>query len=147
MRKLFLIALLVVGTTTFAQRPNGEKNEKLTPEQRVDFQVKKMTKDLNLTDKQAEQIKVLIAKEVEKREAKRSEMKAKKEEQGKPSKEEMEARKAEMKANQDEMKSEMKKILTADQYAKWEQKLEERKDKMIEKMKEKRKEKTKPNEN
>lgn len=147
MRKLFLMALLVVGTTTFAQRPRGEKNEKLTPEQRVDFQLKKMTKDLNLTDKQTEQVKALISKEVEKREARRAEMKAKREEQVKPSKEEMEARKAKMKANQDEMKSEMKKILTADQYAKWEQKLEERKDKIIEKMKEKRKGKTKPNQN
>lgn len=141
MKKLVLMALLVVGITTFAQEKREERKEKLTPEQRADFQVKKMTKDLNLTDKQAEQVKVLVAKEVEKREAKRAEMEAKRAEQTKPSKEEMEARKTEMKASQEAMKAEMKKILTADQYKKWEQKLEERKDKMVERMKEKQSEK------
>jgi len=65
-------------------------------------------------------------------------MEARKAEQIKPSKEEMETRKAEMKANKEAMKAEMKKILTADQYSKWEQKMEERKDKMIEKVKERK---------
>lgn len=146
MKKLVLMALLVVGITTFAQEKREERKEKLTPEQRADFQVKKMTKDLNLNDKQAEQVKVLVAKEVEKREVKRAEMEAKRAEQTKPSKEEMEVRKTEMKASQEAMKAEMKKILTADQYTKWEQKLEERKDKMVERVKE-LKENNKPSEN
>ena len=138
MKKLFLVALLVVGMTTFAQEPRGERKEKFTPEQRVDFQLKKMTKDLNLDSKQAEQVKALLTEEAKKRELKRAEMEARKAEQTKPSKEEMETRKAEMKANKEAMKAEMKKILTADQYSKWEQKMEERKDKMIEKVKERK---------
>jgi Spy/CpxP family protein refolding chaperone len=137
MKKLILVALLVVGITTFAQVKSEERKEKFTPEQRVDFQVKKMTKDLNLNEKQAEQIKALITKEIQKRESKRAKMKAKREEQTKPSKEEMESRKTEMKASQDTTKAEMKKILTTDQYAKWELKQEERKEKMVERMKEK----------
>lgn len=139
MKKLFLVALLVVGMTTFAQEQRGERKERFTPEQRVDFQIKKMTKDLNLDEKQAEQVKVLLTQEAKKREAKRAEMEAKKAEQARPSKEEMEARKSEMKANQEAMKAEMKKILSADQYTKWEQKQEERKDKMVERMKDKKK--------
>lgn len=139
MKKLFFVALVFVGMTTFAQRPRGERKEKLTPEQRVDFQVKKMTKDLNLNDKQAEQVKALVSKEVEKREAKRAEMEAKKAEQAKPTKEEMEAKMTEMKANQEAMKAEMKKILTDEQYTKWEQNREEKKEKLVERMKEKKK--------
>jgi hypothetical protein len=124
--------------TTFAQEPRGEGKEKFTPEQRVDFQLKKMTKDLNLDSKQVEQVKALLTEEAKKRELKRAEMKARKAEQTKPSKEEMETRKAEMKASQEAIKAEMKKILTADQYTRWEQKQEERKEKMIEKIKERK---------
>lgn len=136
MRKLVLMAFIVVGITTFAQEKKEERKEKFTSEQRVDFQVKKITKELNLNDNQVNQVKALIAKEVEKREAKKAEMKSKRAEQTKPSKEEKEARRNEMKANQEAMKAEMKKILTADQYTKWELKQEERKEKMIERLKE-----------
>ncbi|MBY0487122.1 MAG: hypothetical protein K2P85_08075, partial [Flavobacteriaceae bacterium] len=109
MKKLFLVALLVVGLTTFAQEKRGDRREQLTPEQRVDFQVKKLTKDLSLDEKQEKEVRVLVAKEVEKREAKRAEMKAKKAEmieKAKPSKEELEARRAEMQKEQASMKAE-----------------------------------------
>lgn len=138
MKKLILVALLVVGITTFAQEKREERKEKFTPEQRVDFQVKKMTKNLNLDSKQAEQVKALLTEEAKKRELKRAEMEARKAEQTKPTKDEIEAKKAEMKTNKEAIKTEMKKILTADQYTKWEQKMEERKDKMIEKLKERK---------
>ena len=143
MRKLVLMAFIVVGITTFAQEKKEERKEKFTSEQRVDFQVKKITKELNLNDNQVNQVKALIAKEVEKREAKKAEMKSKRAEQTKPSKEEKEARRNEMKANQEAMKAEMKKILTSEQYTKWELKQEERKEKMIERLKEN----NKPSEN
>lgn len=143
MRKLVLMAFIAVGITTFAQEKKEERKEKFTSEQRVDFQVKKITKELNLNDNQVNQVKALIAKEVEKREAKKAEMKSKRAEQTKPSKEEKEARRNEMKANQEAMKAEMKKILTAEQYTKWELKQEERKEKMIERLKEN----NKPSEN
>jgi len=142
MKNVFLLALLVVGFTTFAQGRRGERTEKLSTEEKVELQVKRLTNDLSLNEKQAQDVKVLMTKEVTKREAKRAEMKALKEEReqlARPTKEEMEARKAEMKKEQEVMKAEMKKILTADQYTKWEQKQEDRKEKVIEKIKDKKK--------
>ena len=155
MKNLFLAVVLFVGLTTFAQEKKGERREQITSDERVDLQVKRLTKELTLDEKQVKEVRILVAKEVEKREAKRTEMQAKKSENEKmarPSKEEMEARKAdmearkaemetrktEMKKEKDNMKAEMKKVLTAEQYTKWEQKLEDRKEKMVEKVKEKR---------
>lgn len=136
MKKVFLIALLVVGITTFAQgkkerRFNGDK---LTKEQKVDFQVKRMTKDLALNEKQAKEIEVLVAKEVDKREAKRAKMKEEKAQ-------ERNEMRAEMEANQAEMRAEMKKILTPEQFSKWEKNREEKKEKMKEKIAERREKK------
>jgi len=133
MKKLILAVVLVVGMTAFAQDGRRERMEKLTPEQRVDLQVKKMTKDLDLNNKQASEVRILVQKEVEKREAKRAEREAKKAAM-RPSKEEMEAMKAKMQEEQKANAIEMKKILTADQYAKWEKNREERKEKMMDKM-------------
>lgn len=133
MKKLILAVVLVVGMTAFAQEGRRERMEKLTPEQRVDLQVKKMTKDLDLNDKQALEVRILVQKEVEKREAKRAEREAKRAAM-RPSKEEMENMKAKMQEEQKANAIEMKKILTADQYAKWEKNREERKEKMMDKM-------------
>ena len=139
MKKVFLAALLVVGITAFAQEKERKRDgrEKLTPEQKIDFQVKKLTKDLSLNEKQVKEVSVLVAKEVEKREAKRTEMK------------ELKAKKrAEMKAQmeteQAAVSSEMKKILTAEQFAKWEKIREERKEKVKEKMAERREKRKSP---
>ena len=130
MKKVFLAVLLVVGLTTFAQEKEGRK-EKLTPEQKVDFQVKRMTKDLDLNEKQAKEVRVLVTKEVTKREAKR----AKKKEDKAQERSEM---KAEILANQAAMGSDMKKILTAEQYTKWEKNREKRKANFKEKMAERK---------
>ena len=136
MKKLVVALLFIVGITAMAQekemkRPNGDKFASLTPEQKVEFQVKKMSKDLNLNEKQVKEMKALVTKEVEKREAIKAEMKA------------LQAKKRiEMKAKMDEeyaaMSNEMRKILTSEQYTKWEKIFEERREKIKEKMKEKR---------
>ncbi|MEO5777015.1 MAG: hypothetical protein ABIQ27_08915 [Flavobacterium sp.] len=137
MKKLIVAALLVVGVTAFAQEKEGRRagRENLTSEQKVDFQVKKMTKDLNLNDKQAQEVKALVSKEVEKREAKRAEMK----EVQTKKREEMKAKRD---AEQAALSADMKKILTAEQFQKWEKNREEKKEHMKEKMTERR-EKTK----
>lgn len=118
MKKLIVAALLVVGMTTYAQEKEGRRpgKEKLTSEQKVDLQVKKMTKDLDLNERQTKEIKVLVTKEVEKREAKIEEMKAQR------------------KAEQAAVSSDMKKILTPEQYAKWEKNRQEKKESIKEKM-------------
>jgi Spy/CpxP family protein refolding chaperone len=136
MKKLVVAFLLIVGITAMAQekemkRPNGDKFASLTPEQKVEYQVKKMSKDLSLNDKQVKEVKALVTKEVEKRNAIKAEMKALQAKQ-----------RIEMKAKIDEvyaaMSNEMRKILTSEQFTKWEKIHEERREKMKEKMKEKR---------
>lgn len=122
MKKLIVAALLVVGLTTYAQEKEGRRagREKLTSEQKVDLQVKKMTKDLDLNEKQTKDVRALVTKQVEKREAIKIQMQAEKE----------------------AVSVEMKKILTAEQYAKWEKNREEKIENFKEKMSE-RKEKRK----
>jgi protein CpxP len=141
MKKVFLLALLVVGLTTFAQGKSGKRGdvEKLTPEQKTEKQVERLTKDLNLNATQAKQVKELFVKAVEEREAKRIEMEKRRAEGTKPTPEEREAMKAKMAEKQEAIKVEMKKILTADQYVKWEAKKGERKEKHADR-KEERKE-------
>ena len=122
MKKLIVAALLVVGLTTYAQEKEGRSSgkEKLTSEQKVNLQVKKMTKDLDLNEKQTKDVRALVAKQVEKREA----------------------IKVQMQAEKEAVSVEMKKILTAEQYAKWEKNREEKIENFKEKMSE-RKEKRK----
>ena len=114
MKKVFLAALLVVGITTFAQEKKERRfnGDKLTKEQKVDLQVKRMTKDLDLNGEQSKQVQVLVAKQVDKREAKKAKMKEEKAQ-------EREGMKAEMEANQAAMSSDMKKILTPEHFSKW----------------------------
>ena len=65
MKKLFIAALLFVGITSFAQdgdgemdqKPMREQRERLTPEQRNERQLKKLTSELTLDAKQQEQVK------------------------------------------------------------------------------------------
>lgn len=141
MKKVILAVLLVVGMTAFAQGKKGkfQDREKLAPEQKVEKQVEKMTTDLSLNDKQAAQIKALLTKESVERESKRAEMQAKRAEGTKPSQEERAAMKEKMDEKINDHKAEMKKILTADQYAKWEKNMEQRKEKMQDRMKNKKK--------
>lgn len=133
MKNVFLALLLLVGITALAQEKKGKRmdGEKLTTEQKVDFQVKKMTKDLNLNETQAKEVRAIVTKEVEKREAKKAEMDKKKEQA-------RAERLAQAKENQAALKADMKKILTPDQFAKWEKSREENKAKIKERMKERR---------
>ena len=122
MKKLIVAALLVVGLTTYAQEKEGRRagKEKLTSEQKVNLQVKKMTKDLDLNEKQTKDVRALVTKQVEKRED----------------------IKAQIQAEKEAVSVEIKKILTAEQYAKWEKNREEKIENFKEKMSE-RKEKRK----
>lgn len=139
MKKLFLLALMAVGITTFAQEKGEGRKERLTQEQRVDLQVKKLTTDLSLNENQVKQVRELVTNQAEKREAKRAEKDAKKLDGQKLSNEDKEGMKTKMQEEQKATKAEMKKILTAEQYAKWEQKMNEKKEKMVNKMRDRNK--------
>ncbi len=138
MKKFALAVVMLVGMTTLAQEkgPKKEAFDKLTKEQKIDFQLKKLTKDLSLDEKQVKEIKEVVTKEVEKREAKRAEK-----EQNKAKKQ---IKLAEAKANFEkdaaETDAQMKRILTPEQYTKWAQKKDERLNRMKEKMLEKKEE-------
>jgi Spy/CpxP family protein refolding chaperone len=69
MKKLIIVALLLTSIFSFAQEVQSEKNDKkvkrerMSPEQRNQFLLDKMTKELNLDAQQQEQIKPIIAEQ------------------------------------------------------------------------------------
>ena len=119
MKKLIIAALLVVGISAFAQdrkdRPARADMEKLTPEQRNELMLKKMTLDLDLNAKQQEQMKEVIAEQTAKREAMRAERKANQEKNTGENFDMI----TKMMDEQIAMKNKMKGILTAEQFEKW----------------------------
>lgn len=140
MKKLFIAALLFVGIASFAQeadqKPAREPREKLTPEQRNEKQLKKITSELNLDTKQQAEVKLLLAERSAKAEKLRDERKDRKDSNTKPTAAEREAFKNELKAEKDANDAKMKAILNADQYKKWTAIQEEKREKAKEKMKE-----------
>ncbi|HBI01692.1 MAG TPA: hypothetical protein DDY18_08730 [Flavobacterium sp.] len=130
---------MLFGLITFAQEKQVQKadrkakmenRESLSPDQQAELQVKKMTLNLDLNANQQAEVKKILLNQAKKREAKKAEWKANKEAGKSLSKDEKFAMKNQMLDEQIAMKAEMKKILTADQFAKWEAKQAERKDKM-----------------
>ena len=124
MKKLIVAAVLVVGFTTFAQvEKKGiakkEPMEKITPAERSQRELKRITKDLGLNETQQKQMAELISE----REAKRADG------QFKPTKEDR-------KAN----KERISKILTPEQNEKWEKIQAERREKMQERKAERKEE-------
>lgn len=129
MKRVLLAILLVVGITTIAQERKMKDND-LTPEERVELQVKKMTLDLDLSAKQQNEIKTILLENAKLRETKIAEMKKRKESGEKLTKEERLKMENERLDNQIEMKQKMKTILTEEQMKKWEEKQERREEKM-----------------
>jgi Spy/CpxP family protein refolding chaperone len=116
MKKLIVAVFLVVGFTTFAQvekRENAKKEpmEKMSPAERSQMALKKMTKNLSLNEAQQKQISALFSEQ----EAKRGDG------QTKPTKEDRKI-----------IKDKISKIFTPEQNAKWEKIQAERKEKMKE---------------
>ncbi len=142
MKKLLIAALLFVGITSFAQdgdgemdqKPMREQRERMTPEQRNERQLKKLTSDLTLDAKQQEQVKQLIAERRAKSEKLREARKEQREKGNKLTAEQREEMTTEAEANDAKMKG----ILTADQYTKWKAIQESNKDKARNQMRERR---------
>ncbi len=121
MKKLIVAAFLVVGFTTFAQvekKENAKKEpmERMSPAERSQMALKRMTKNLSLNEAQQKQVSALLSEE----EAKIGES------QAKPTKEDRKM-----------MKDKISKILTPEQNAKWDKIQAERKEKMKERREEK----------
>ena len=131
MKKIFLTLALGIATITFAQQGNPEMKKQNWEDRKVQMQEKqqkhleKMKQDLNLSEVQVKQIKDLQDKEFADREANFKQKEAMRAEKMK-----------EMKAKRDAHNAEMKKILSPEQYQKWEkqrdEKMQERKEMMKE---------------
>ncbi|MEN2400786.1 hypothetical protein GKZ90_0013450 [Flavobacterium sp. MC2016-06] len=120
MKKLFIAALLFVGIVSFAQnidqKTAKDQKEKLTPEQRNEKHLQKLTSELNLDKKQQDQVKQLLAE----RSAKAAKFKdARKDSKTKPTAEEKAAFEKQMTAEKEANDAKMKAILNTDQYTKW----------------------------
>ncbi len=138
MKKVFLAALLIVSLTTFAQegRKPGSKRaemEKMTPEQRSEVRLKRVSAILNLTEKQQKEIAPILVEQQQKREKALADFKAMKEKGVKPSAEERAERAKQRDADQKVMTEKLQKILTPEQMKKWEEKKEQNKERVIEK--------------
>jgi hypothetical protein len=98
------------------QKPERDQKEKLTPEQRNEKHLQKLTSDLSLDTKQQEQVKQLLAERSAKAEKFR---KDRKDSKTKPTDAERQAFKKQMTAEKEANDAKMKSILNADQYTKW----------------------------
>jgi protein CpxP len=123
MKKLIVLALLLVGTTMVAQEKNREHKrnemEQFTPEQRSELQLKKLTLELDLNESQQKEIKAFIADKNTKMEAHKTAMKAMKEKGTKPTSDERFAMKSKMLDEQIATKKRMQKVLNEKQFEKW----------------------------
>lgn len=126
MKRVFAALLLVIGLSTQAQeRPHGpqggprQEMEKLTPAQRRDLHVKEMALKLDLNASQQKDMVKVLEDADSNREKFRAQFEADK---GKElTGDEIYARKSAMLDSRIAMKQKVKKILTDDQYKKWEQ--------------------------
>jgi hypothetical protein len=144
MKKLFIAAMLFIGVASFAQdtdqKPEREHKEKLTPEQRNEKQLQKLTTELSLDASQQAQVKQLLTERSAKAESFKEARKAKKENNEKLTAEEKAAFKKQMEDEVAANDAKMKSILKADQYTKWKSLQEQKREKMREKIKEYKKE-------
>ena len=113
MKKIvFSAAFVVMGTFAMAQQtPMMNKKDPAQMEQKRQEKLKMMQAELNLTSAQVAQIKVLQDKKIAERKQNASQMQ-----------EQRKAKMEAMKARQEEWNAEMRKILTPEQYTKWEAK-------------------------
>jgi len=124
--KTWIVAVaMMVGVVATAQQKN-EKTEPLKPEQRVELRVKKMDLALDLNDKQVKDIRILMLERAKKAEQFKAQRKTNKEAGTKLTADEKFALKSKTLDERIAMKEEMKKILTSEQFAKWENMKKER---------------------
>lgn len=123
MKKLFVLALLMVGMTILAQgrKGNQQRNdmEQFTPEQKSQLMLKKMTLELDLNEAQQKEMSVMISDKIAKMESHKAEMKANRGKGIKPTKDERFAMHMKMLDEQIATKKRMEKILNAKQFDKW----------------------------
>ena len=131
MKKLLIlaVALLSFQLTTAQQDGNRQmkrqqynKMQDKSPEETAELKAKRMTLNLDLSDKQQEQVYNLFLENEKERRAQREANQGKSD---KPSQEEIESIRLD---KQIEMKRKLKDILNEEQYTKWEKNMENKRD-------------------
>ena len=112
---LSLIFFLVGTTATFAQR-RGKRNGNATPTERAEKRSQKWKTEFGLNDTQTAQVKTALEKRMTAKSALKGQEKS-------------EEKKAQMKAIKEEFNTDIKGILTTEQYAAYQKKKEEKKGK------------------
>ena len=145
MKKLFVLALLIVGSTIHAQERSRKHQrnemEQFTPEQKSQLMLKKMTLELDLNEGQQKEMGAIISDNIAKREAHKAEMKANREKGIRPTKDERFAMQMKMLDEDIATKKRMEKILNPKQFEKWTSMKENNKEHRSNRSQEKRKEK------
>ena len=140
MKKVLLMLVIIVNCVANAQSKTGqlENREKRAPEERVEKQLKKMTSELNLDEKQEASIRQILLDQAAKREQKMAARQQNNEDEMTLPTQDKKAMLSEAKQNYKELKTQMQSILSQEQYAKWEKNQDEKRQKMMEKIKERR---------
>ena len=134
MKKLIITAVLLIGLSAFAQEqaknPRKEKLEQMTPQQKNELRLKKLTLDLSLSASQQKEMGKIIAEMEAKREGFKKERLAKKEAGTNLTKDELFAMRTKRLDEKIATKERVKKILDANQFEKWEKMQDKRMEKM-----------------
>lgn len=144
MKKLIIAVLLLVGMTSFAQgekeKPTRANMEKMTPQERQERQLKRLTSELNLTTAQQDQVKQLLTQQWAAREKMMDRKDAGTKEEMKAMRE---ASKNKMQNDRKTMEDQMKALLTPEQLATYKSNQEKMREKAEMRMKERRDDKPK----
>jgi len=119
MKSWILAAAMMMGVAVSAQEKK-ERPEPLKPEQRAELRVKQMDLALDLNDKQQKEIQKLMLDRSKKAEQFKAQHKANREAGKKMSADERFAMSSKALDERIAMRDEMKKILSAEQFTKWE---------------------------
>lgn len=142
MKTLIIALAFGIGVSGFAQEsttaPNNPNMEKMTPEQRQEKHLAHLTKELNLDPKQKEAVGKLLSEKSDKAQGLKSQKEARKESGEKLTTTEREAFKTKLKAEKKDTEKQMKAILSADQYQKWQTMRAENKEKFKNRRREKK---------
>lgn len=126
MKSYLLVALLLCSGVFYAQKSNmATKNQRnqeqqMTPEQKAQLQLKRMTLSLDLNEKQQKELYPLLLKNIEKREKKMISIREKRAKGEKLTADERYELQNERLDNQIEMKKDLEKILNAEQMTQFE---------------------------
>lgn len=120
MKKVIFALLVLIAFNAQAQKNGSENRSNMTPEEMATSRTKQMTADLDLTEEQQKEVLAINLKNAETfgklRGKRRSDL----------SEDERSALRSKMKEMQTENQKAMKKILTDEQYAKWDKMQKER---------------------